>query len=221
MSKEITVVTVDDHAMIRQSVRTQIDAASGMQVVGEGACGDDVLPLVITHAPHIIFLDLHMPQTQGQTGQPFRIMPTIRTIRGIAPQTAVIILSMDVSPILIETALKRGIQGYLLKGDNATTMNLAGVVRTVHAGDPYFSETIINKMSLAKTETVLTQRQMEIMMTIAAQPGRPRADHAAELGITEGALRNQLAEINKRLGAATFLEGFVACLKQGLIALHD
>lgn len=134
MPNEITVIMVDDHAMIRQSIKSQIDAEPGMRVVGEGASGEDVMLLVVAHKPDVVLLDLHMPQVIGDDERAFKIMPTIRAIKKVSPQSAIVILSMDVSHILIETALRRGIQGYLLKEDTDATLHLPDVVRAVQHG---------------------------------------------------------------------------------------
>ena len=221
MEHEITVVTVDDHRMIRENIKNQIDAAPGMKLVGEGEEGDDVLRLVIEHKPDVLFLDVHMPQSKKADGIRFRIMPVIQAIKEISPETAVVVISMNVSHMLVETALQRGILGYLLKEDDAAATRLADVVRAVHNGTPYFSEAIVDRMHSNDAQDVLTKRQTQIMLRIAELPGLSMPEHAARLGITEGALRNHLSDMNRRLGVNTRLECFVECLKRGIITLND
>lgn len=70
-------------------------------------------------------------------------------------------------------------------------------------------------------QSMLTKRQTQIMLAIAERPGLSKAELAANFDITEGALRNHLTDINKRLGASNLLECFVECLKQSIIILSD
>jgi two-component system, NarL family, response regulator NreC len=224
MSKVITVLSVDDHDITRQGIKSLIHAEEGMVFLGEGATGEEVIPLVEKYKPDVLLLDIQMPQSKNPATGKFQILPTIKVLRRRFPETALIVISMHISHALIESALSSGIGGYLLKSDPLTMM-LPAAIRAVSNGGIYFSKNLSGRMQVAEEEghkSAITKRQKEIMLAIAEQPGLPYVEHARNLGITEGALKNRLSEIYKRLGVdGGMRECLVECVKQGLIVLDD
>ena len=140
MNETITVVTVDDHLLVRQGIRSQLDTDDGIELVGEGATGEDTFRLVRQHKPHVLLLDIAMPQTADQSSnERFQVDKAIWQLKELSPKTATIILSQYISPALIETFLLDGVRGYLLKSDKLTGM-LAQSIRAVHYGSLFFSK---------------------------------------------------------------------------------
>ena len=221
MKETITVVTVDDHLLVRQGVKGQINDAEGMEVVGEGATGDDAFQLVKQHKPHVLLLDIDMPQSANSREQ-FQIIAAIRQIKQISPQTAIIILSQHISSPLIQSLLTRGVQGYLLKNDQLTAM-LAQAIQTVYYDGIFFSKNIRDRIHSGVFEEaqVITSRQREIILAIAEQPELSYAEQAHFLGITEGTLKNRLREAYKRLGVTNIASCIIECTKRGIIIIDD
>lgn len=224
MSREVSVVSVDDHDITRQGIKSLINAEEGMVFLGEGAIGEEVIPLVQKHKPNVLLLDIDMPQSKTPGTGKLHVLSTIKILRQRFPETAIIIISMHISHALIESALSSGIGGYLLKSDPLTIM-LPAAIRAVSNGGIYFSKNLSGRMPIAGEEdsrNVITKRQKEIILAIVEQPGLPYSEHARNLGITEGALKNRLSEIYKRLGVdGGIRECLVECVRQGIIVLDD
>ena len=223
-TKEITVVTVDDHHLTREGIKSQINGATGMRVVGEGAVGESVLQLVEKHQPDVLLVDMNMPLTKAQDSQKFRLVPTLKILHRRFPETAIIVISMYVSQSIVQATLARGVQGYLLKSDELTLM-LPEAVRAVHRGGIYFSRSLtegIEDSPYGHDEAkIVTKRQKQIILAIAEDPELSYAGHAANFGITEGALKNRLHEVYKRLGVSNITSCLIECIKRGIIKIGD
>lgn len=221
----ITVVTVDDHHLIREGIKSKVSEAADMEVVGEGTVGEEVLTLVEKYHPNVLLLDKSMPQTKNSNDKSkFRILPTLQILQRRFPNTAIIVISMHVSRSIIQATLARGVQGYLLKSDELSLM-LPEAIRTAHRGGVYFSRSLTASIGDTiyddDSADVLTRRQKEIILTIAEDPDLLYAEHAANLGITEGALKNRLSVIYERLGVPGIRACLIECVKRGIIEIGD
>jgi DNA-binding NarL/FixJ family response regulator len=133
----ITVVTLDDHYLIREGIRRMLDAHRDFELVGEGTTGAELYPLVAQYQPDIVLLDLGMPQTTQRAHterlSEFSAFPVIARLRTEYPQTRIMIISQYGTRTLIESALEAGVKGYLLKSD-ALMQNLVEAIRMVQRG---------------------------------------------------------------------------------------
>jgi serine/threonine protein kinase len=132
----IRVLIVDDHAVVRQGLRTFIDLQDDMQVVGEGTNGSEAIELASTLRPDIALLDLVMPHING-------VDATAR-IKAICPETRVIILTSFGEDDMIFPAIRAGAQGYLLK--DIRPDELVQAVRNAHHGKPQLNPEIARKL---------------------------------------------------------------------------
>src|SRR5436190_15858332 len=101
------VLIADDHRLMIEGTKQALERAGGFDVVGEASNGAEVLPLVRRLQPDLVMLDLRMPQMDGLT--------CLSRIRKEFPEMKVAILSVSQEPDLIQTALKRGANAYLVK----------------------------------------------------------------------------------------------------------
>ncbi len=221
----ITVVTLDDHLLIREGIRRMLDSHTDVELVAEGSTGSDLLPLVEQYQPDIVLLDLGMPQTvrESRKGQgiEFSAFPVIAQLRKSHPKTRIIIVSQYGSKTLAEGALEVGVKGYLLKSD-ALTQNLVEAIRMVHWGGVYFSDTITGKLMegiIFPPKSLLTQRQQEIIREMAAHPDRLQSDHAQHLGISEHTLKQHLRQIYRTLGVSNLTAAVVKAIQLKIIPL--
>ncbi len=104
----VHILLVDDHPIVRQGLRTLLQAEAGFSVVGEASDGIEALKLIERHKPDVLVVDLMMP---GVTG-----LEVVQQTRQVSPQTAVIVLSMHSDEAYVLQALKSGAMGYVLKG---------------------------------------------------------------------------------------------------------
>ena len=144
--KQITVVAVDDHPLIREAIRIRLERDSEITLVGEGTRGEQVLPLVEAHRPDVLLLDLLMPQYADEGKGDFPYLETITALVRLYPRTKIIILSQEDRPEVVAEMIRIGIQGYLMKGD-ASSLQLAEAVKKVNAGESVFSSAIVKMRS--------------------------------------------------------------------------
>ena len=121
-SRAIRVVIVDDHAMVRRSLRFALLDAHDIDVVGEAADGEETLRVCRDLRPDLVLLDLRLPGLDS--------IATIRALLGQEPVPKVLIHTAAYDERLIPEALAAGACGYVLKGD---LTELLGAIRTAHA----------------------------------------------------------------------------------------
>lgn len=222
--KVITVVAVDDHHLIRDGIRAHIEKDNGLSLVGEGVCGKDLFNLVEQYKPDVLILDIKMSQdVNNPVAGPFQILPAIRVIRRMSPDTAILILSAEVSHALVEMGLARGILGYLLKEDELTNM-LPQAIRTIHNGGIFFSKILLdrgNQTDSAVNGEVITKRQKQLILAIAEHPELSYAQHGANFGITEGTVKNHLTDLFRRVGVDNIKACILECIKRGIIVINN
>jgi len=120
MSDKITVLLVDDHALVRRGFRRLLEDDTAIEVVGEGSNGEEAIRLTTELKPHVIVMDAAMPGTGG--------LEATRKILAKHPKAAIIMLSMHSEETLVRQALSAGARGYVLK--NALELDLAAVPRS-------------------------------------------------------------------------------------------
>jgi DNA-binding NarL/FixJ family response regulator len=131
-AQQIEIVLADDHAMIRGGLRRVLDAETGLSVVAEAGDVEAALRLTRTHKPRVVVLDLNMP------GAP--TLPAIPELLAAAPDSAVVVLTMEADPRFAREALSAGAQGYVLK--EAAEAQLVEAVRSVAAGRTYLDPSL-------------------------------------------------------------------------------
>jgi len=118
MTEYISVIAVDDHPLIRQAVRSLLTDRPDMVLTAEGSVGADVFTLTQKHKPDVLLLDLNMPQTESDSGERFKALPTIAKLIKTYPELSIIILTQYDVPAIIQGAIHLGVQGYMSKSDN-------------------------------------------------------------------------------------------------------
>ena len=103
----VRIALIDDHRMIRQGMRSMLDGAMNIEVVGEAANADEALELISTERPNLAFLDLQIPSANG--------LELLLTILQKHAETKVVVLSAYLNPVLLRTSVSAGVSGYLLK----------------------------------------------------------------------------------------------------------
>lgn len=135
----IRVLVADDHAMVREGIRSVLEREAGFQVVSEATTGTEVVPLAEASEPDIAVLDISMP---GETG-----LQAAARLRQTMPQVRVLILSMYDNTEYVLESVRAGAHGYLLK--DGAAKELATAIRTVLGGEAYFSPAVAARLSEA------------------------------------------------------------------------
>jgi NarL family two-component system response regulator LiaR len=121
---KISVIIVDDHAIVRQGLRTYLELQPDIEVLGEAGNGDEAAALARETLPDIVLMDLVMPQSDG--------VEATRAIRALSPSTKVIVLTSFSEDEKVFASIKAGAQGDLMK--DVLPRELVRAIRTVHRG---------------------------------------------------------------------------------------
>lgn len=187
----VTVVIVDDHALVREGTR-QILERAGITVVGEAETGEEALAVVGETRPAVVLCDFRLPDLNG--------VEVARHVAVVAPGSRVLMLSAFDETDYVRAALAAGASGYLLKttpGDE-----LVGAVRAVAAGvtvlDPRLSASLARPPEPAAGGLgSLTSRERDVVGLVAE--GLANKEIAARLGISSRTVEGHLAHIFEKL----------------------
>jgi two-component system response regulator NreC len=130
VDKVIKVLLADDHAILRAGLRSLLNAEADMDVVGEASNGAQAVKLVADLHPHVVVMDLTMPDMSG--------LSATRLITADFPETRVLVLTMHAEEQYILAVLEAGGAGYVLK--SAADDDLIHAIRQVSQGKPYLYE---------------------------------------------------------------------------------
>jgi len=204
---EITILTVDDHPLIRDGLAAVIGREPDMRVVAEAGDGEEALEQYRAHQPSIVLMDLRMPVMDG--------VEAIQAIRGEFPGARIISLTTYEGDEDIYQALAAGASGYLLKDMLRT--ELIEVIRKVHQGFRGIPPAVAAKLAVHTPRIGLTPRELEVLRLMAE--GKSNPEIAAELGRAEGTMKIHVQNILQKLGAADRTQAVTLALRRGIIHL--
>jgi DNA-binding NarL/FixJ family response regulator len=206
-SAQIRILSVDDHALVRQGIAVLIGTQSDMTLVAEASNGREAVQQFRAHRPDITLMDLQMPEMNG--------LDAITAIRGEFPDAQIIVLTTYKGDVQILRALKAGAQGYLLK--NTFHKELIDTIRAVHAGRKALSPEASYEIAEHATDDALTPAEINVLRLIAA--GNANKQIADQLKITEETVKGRVKNILSKLGANDRTQAAMIGLKRGIIEL--
>lgn len=182
MGKEIQILLVDDHAIVRQGLRALLNAEADFKVVDEAENGLEALEKLKEINPDVAIIDLMMPKMNG--------LEVARQLTKLSLRTKVIILSMYDDEGFVLEALENGASGYVLK--DSDSRDLAYAVREVLADRPYLSPALSSRSILAYQQSVKTENfdKYDTLTTLERKvlqlsvDGLTVSDIASKLGIS-------------------------------------
>jgi NarL family two-component system response regulator LiaR len=191
----IRVLVADDHAVVRQGLRTFLELQEDIEVVADVADGREALAAVADHDPDVVLMDLVLPEVDG--------VEAIRRIVSERPRIRVIALTSFLDDDKLFPAVRAGAAGYLLK--DVEPAELVKAIRTVHAGEgllhPAVAARLMEEVAAAggrETPDNLTPREREVVGLIARGLSNKRI--ALELGISEKTVKTHVSSILGKLG---------------------
>jgi len=197
MSDPIRVLVADDHAVLREGLRSFLELQEGIEIVGDAADGAEAVELAERLRPTVVLMDLVMPKLDG--------VEAMRALNERVPGTRVIILTSYIDDDRLLPAIRAGAAGYLLK--NAEPQELARAIRTAAAGEALIDPSVAARLveRLAQDEQrddyeSLTAREREVLELIGRGFSNKRI--ARELGIAEKTVKTHVSNLLGKLGVA-------------------
>jgi DNA-binding NarL/FixJ family response regulator len=206
-SKRIRILTVDDHPIVRQGIAALIEDESDMTLVAEAANGREAIHQFRTHHPDVTLMDLQMPEMNG--------LDAMIAIRSEFPDARIIMLTTYTGDVQAMRALKAGARAYLLK--NSLHKELLDTIRAVRAGRKSLSPEVSFELAEHAAEEALSPAEVRVLHLIA--DGNTNKEIAAQLSVTEDAVKGQVRNILSKLGANDRTHAVTIALKRGIMEL--
>lgn len=206
MPNKITVLLVDDHALVRRGFRRMLEDESDISVVGEASDGEEAIRLAGELKPQVILMDSALPQVSG--------LDATRQILASRPASLILMLSMHSEDTLVRQALDAGARGYILK--NAVDLELAAAVRRVVAGEVVLSPQLSRSDALkGERNSGLTVRELQILQLIVN--GKSNKEIAEQLDLSVNTVGVHRANIMDALGIHKTADLVVYAIRNGLV----
>lgn len=212
MTKHIRVLIADDHAIVREGLRSLIATDPELKLVGEAADGETAVHAYCELLPDVVLLDLMMPRKDG--------IIAIEEIKRQHSQAKILVLTSFVEDEKVFPAIKAGALGYLLK--ETSPEELLRAIREVHQGESTLSPAIARKLinelhrpaGKPKTEEPLSEREHEVLVLIAE--GLSNQEIASRLVVSERTVRNHVGSILAKLHLANRTQAALYAVRRGL-----
>jgi len=212
MSKDpalIRVLTVDDHALLREGIAALVNAEPDMKLVAEASNGQEAIDKFRLHRPNVTVMDIQMPGLNG--------IEATNAIRAEFPDARIIVLTTYTGDVQVVRALQAGARGYILKGHVHT--ELVETIRAVNAGHRRIPAEIAAQLAEHLADDNLTQREIDVLRLIAAgNSNKLIADH---LSLSEATVKGHVTNILSKLGANDRAHAVTIGLRRGIIDLDS
>lgn len=206
----ITVVLADDHQVVRAGLRVLLESDGRFTVVGEAGDIDGTMAAVRDHRPQVLVLDLNMGGVSS--------LDTIPQLRADAPDTQVVVLTMQENPGFVRAALRAGALGYVLK--DAADSELMNAVALAAQGQTYLNPQLGARLAADPADVDaapdnLSPRETEVLRLIAL--GHTNTEIAEALALSVRTVESHRAHIQQKTGLTTRAELVSHARDRGLL----
>lgn len=205
--RPIRVLSVDDHAVLREGIAALVGPQSDMAIVGECENGQQAVDAFQRLRPDVTLMDLQMPVMSG--------LDAIVAIRELAPEARIVVLTTYQGDVQAVRALKAGASGYLLK--SSLRHELLETIRLVHAGRRYILPEVAQEIAVHAAEEPLSAREIAVLECIAA--GGANKIIAHRLSLSEETVKAHIRSIFSKLDVTDRTQAVTTALRRGIIAL--
>jgi DNA-binding NarL/FixJ family response regulator len=205
--QRISVLSVDDHPLMREGIAALIDNQDDMRLVAGAATGREAILRFREHRPDVTLMDLRLPDMSG--------IDAMRAIRDEFPDARIVMLTTFEGDVEIQRALEAGARGYLLK--SMPPKELIEGIRHVHAGRKRIPPEVAAQLAEHFSEDPLTPREVEVLRRVAA--GDRNKDIAERLSISEETVKVHVKHIMEKLAASDRTQAVSIALRRGVIHL--
>jgi DNA-binding NarL/FixJ family response regulator len=214
----ITILIVDDHALLRQGIKKVLDLESDFSVIGEAADGEEAIKTALQLKPDIVLLDINMPKKNG--------LEVTKELRQLVPEIKIVLLTIHDDENYVIEVIKAGATGYLLK-DIEPGM-LIKAIRSVYAGESFIYPTLAKRLFYEvggekKAESprprggqdALTQREVEVLQLIGQ--GLSNQEMAQRLFLSEKTVKNHLTNIFRKINVTDRTQAVIYAIKNKIV----
>jgi two-component system response regulator DevR len=210
----ISIVLVDDHAILRQGIRSILERHPQMCIVGEAATSQEAMAVVASTRPRIVLLDLKLSTSSDTEG-----LELCKELTSTYPDTAVLVLTTFMDDHLVVRAIRSGASGYVIK--DVDTRELVRAIQAVSRGESAFDSRSaaamvrsLNARSPLESKQ-LTEREREVLSLLAR--GLSNRDIGKRLYVSETTAKFHVGNIIRKLNVSRRAEAVYAASKMGLI----
>lgn len=209
MKNNISIVLVDDHAIVRDGIKYLLEENENLEIIGEGSNGIEAIELVKNLEPDILIIDVRMPEMNG--------IEAVKIINSKPVKTKSIVLSMHDSEEYILESIEAKAMGYLLK--DASKDEILKAIQTVYQGEKYFSgdisNIIVNNLLKKKSSTTseeitpkndfnLTKKEIEILNLVLL--GKTNKEISEELNKSKRTVETHRFNLMKKMNVKNLIE---------------
>ncbi len=207
MSRQIRVMIVDDHDIVREGLAAVIATDPDMILTGSLGSGQRALEEVAALAPDVVLLDLRMPDLDG--------IATCKQLQALRPSLRILILSSHAGDEAIARAFAAGAAGYILKSMSVT--DLLESIRAANAGRVAPHPAVAEQLAQRIFYEPLTPREQEVLTHVAQ--GQSNKEIASKLDLSESTVKNHLNSILTKLHASDRTQAVTIAVQRGIIDL--
>ena len=210
-TRNIRILLVDDHAVVRQGFRMILAAQEDMEIVGEAGNGREAIAKAAELHPDVVVMDVAMPELNG--------IEATRRLAETSPQTRVLALSMHKDSVYVREILRAGARGYLLK--DSIDVDFLTAVRAVARGEGYLSPAVSDavltdyRKHVSDPLDLLSSREREVLQMIAE--GKTNKDVAGVLNLSVYTVDAHRGRIMEKLNLHSTSELVRFAVRKGLV----
>jgi DNA-binding NarL/FixJ family response regulator len=209
----ITVLIVDDHAVVRQGLQVLLASRPEVQVIGEAADGAQAMQLVQALRPDVVLLDLLMPEMDG--------VAVAQQVRQLGLPSKILILSSSLDDQRVLAAVRAGADGYILKASRVGELiqTIVRVAQGQRVLDSAVTRVLVEHLHAADPLASLSAREREVFDQLAR--GRSNGEIATALHVGEATVRTHVASVLDKLSLRDRTQAIIYALKRGVIRIED
>lgn len=216
MSEKISVMIVDDHAMIREGIKQLLEFDGSVKVIAEAGNGIECIEKLNDVQPDVLLLDINMPEMNG--------IEVLRKLRKEKSNIKVLILTVHNEVEYLLQAVDIGVDGYIMKDSESTELKRA--IQLVMNDENYIQPSLIPALNsrLVKRDVdkdkidSLTKRELEVLIQVAN--GMSNKEIALNLDISERTVKNHISNIFKKIDVSDRTQAAVFTIKNNLISIY-